>query len=82
MNNYYQVYKVNTGSATNSKNEIVFEDKSCSVSYDFWDAGGDVGFSIYNKTDNDMTVDLTKSFFVLNRVAYEYVTTQVLIHIS
>lgn len=72
VTNYYQVYKANSENGTSSKDKIIFEDKSCSVTYNLWGEGGDIGFSIYNKTDNDMTIDLTKTFFILNGVAYEY----------
>ena len=72
VTNYYQVYKAIPENGTLSKDEIVFEDTSCKVTYNLWAEGGAVGFSIYNKTDNDLTVDLTKTFFVLNGVAYEY----------
>ena len=72
VTDYYQVFKVNSESGTNGKDKIVFEDKNCIVEYNLWEDGGDIGFKIFNKTDNDLTVDLTKTFFVLNGVAYEY----------
>lgn len=70
--NYYQVYKAIPDNGTLTKDKIVFENESCKVDYNLWADGGDIGFSIYNKTESDMTVDLTKTFFVLNGVAYEY----------
>jgi hypothetical protein len=69
---YYQVYKANIDNGIVDKNEIVFEDNNCKVYYNLWNEGGDVGFSIYNKTENDLTIYLTKTFFVLNGVAFEY----------
>ena len=69
---YYQVFQTNTENGILDKNRIMFEDKNCSVYYNLWAEGGDVGFSIYNKTENDLTIYLTKSFFVLNGIAYEY----------
>jgi hypothetical protein len=69
---YYQVYKTNIDNGIVDKNEIVFEDNNCKVFYDLWNEGGDVGFSIYNKTESDLTIYLNKTFFVLNGVAYEY----------
>jgi len=72
VTNYYQVYKTNSESGILKNDKIVFEDKNCSVSYDLWSEGGDIGFSIYNKTESDMTINLNKTFFVLNGVAYEY----------
>lgn len=70
--NYYQVYKANADGGLQSDNKIIFEDKNCRVYYDLWEEGGDSGFYIFNNTDKDMTVDLTKSFFVLNGVSHEY----------
>lgn len=72
VTNYYQVYKTNADNGIVDNNNIVFEDNNCSVYYNLWTEGGDVGFSIYNKTESDLTVYLTKTFFVLNGVAYDY----------
>lgn len=72
MTNYYQIYKANPENGAFSKDKIVFEDKICSVTYNLWSDGGDIGFGIYNKTDSELTIDLTKTYFVLNGVAYEY----------
>jgi hypothetical protein len=72
ITDYYQVYKTNTDNGIITKDKIVFEDNNCSVYYNLWTAGGDVGFSIYNKTESDLTIHLTKTFFVLNGVAFDY----------
>ena len=69
--NYYQVYKTSLDNGTLTNDKIVFEDKSCSVAYNLWANGGDIGFNIYNKTESDLTVDLTKTFFVLNGIFSE-----------
>lgn len=70
--NYYQVFRAIPENGTLKNNSIIFEDKNCTVSYNLWSEGGDIGFSIYNKTDADLTIDLTKTFFVMNGVANEY----------
>lgn len=70
--NFFQVYKTNTDDGTLANDKIVFDDKNCTVSYNLWAEGGDIGFNIYNKTESYLTVNLTKTFFVLNDVAYEY----------
>ena len=72
MTNYYQVYNTHVDNGTVNKSNVVFEDNNCSVYYNLWTEGGDLAFSIYNKTESDLTVYLTKTFFVLNGVAYEY----------
>lgn len=76
VTNYYQVYKTNAEYGIIEKNKIVFEDNNCSVYYNLWTEGGNVGFSIYNKTESDLTVYLNKTFYVLNGVAYEYFKTE------
>lgn len=74
---YYQVYKTVPDNGTIINHSIVFEDKNCKVSYDLWADEGDIGFTIYNKTENDLTIDLTKTFYVLNGVANEYFQNRV-----
>jgi hypothetical protein len=69
---YYQVYETSTDHGTLSRDKIIFDDENCSVTYNLWAEGGNIGFSIYNKTENDLTIDLTKTYFVLNGTSYEY----------
>ncbi|MGD0710128.1 MAG: hypothetical protein ABR968_03030 [Bacteroidales bacterium] len=70
--NFYQVYKTNFNDGALTKEKIVFEDNNCSVSYNLWLEGGNMGFVMYNKTENYLTVNLAKTFFVLNGIAYEF----------
>lgn len=70
--NYYQVYKSTAEEGILSKDYISFEDKNCIIHYNLWEEGGNPGFYIYNKTETDIILDLTKSFFVLNNVSHEY----------
>lgn len=74
---YYQVYKTVPENGKITDDSLVFEDKNCEVSYDLWAADGDMGFTIYNKSENDLTIDLTKTFYVLNGVASEYFQNRV-----
>lgn len=48
-----------------------FENEYCTIDYYFWSDHGSAGFKMYNKTDKIIYVDLTKSFFVRNGVAYD-----------
>lgn len=68
MNNYKKTSVKNGG--------IVYEDDNCAVFYKFWQEGGDAGFEFYNKTKNIIYVDLSKTFFIKNGVAYDYYTNQ------
>jgi len=69
---YYQVYKSTAEKGVLSGNNILFEDDNCRVLYNLWGEGGNIRFYIYNKTEMDLTLDLTKSFFVLNDISHEY----------
>jgi len=70
---FYQFYKVNSISEfSKNSNSMVFEDNNCKVMYDFWGEGGDVGFMIYNKTDDNIYIDMKECFFIDNSIAYDY----------
>ncbi len=70
--NYYQIYKATAEGATLNQDVIIFEDENCKVFYDLWDNGGDIGFRIFNKTKDDLIIDLNKTFFVINGITYDY----------
>lgn len=70
---FYQVYNVKPNQETITKAEtLIFEDENCKISYDLWENGGDVGFDIYNKTEEKIYVNLNESHFILNGFAYDY----------
>ena len=51
------------------KGEFQYENPQCIITYNFWSNGGTADFEFYNKTDDIVYVDLTKSFYVRNDVA-------------
>ncbi|RYG27581.1 MAG: hypothetical protein EOO01_41125 [Chitinophagaceae bacterium] len=67
---YYQIYKTLPVTETIVAN--VYENQDCRISYDFWAEGGDAGFSIYNKTNEPVTVYMDQSFYIVNGTAYDY----------
>lgn len=69
---YYQTYKTTAENGTITSNHVEFQDQNCSVQYNLFSHGGKVTFSVYNKTDSDMTIDLTKTFFVSNSTSKQY----------
>jgi hypothetical protein len=69
---FYQVCSTMPVNNTVDKGKIVFEDENCKVAYDLWTDHGNSGFFILNKSDTDITIDLTKSFFVINNYARSY----------
>lgn len=72
---YYQVFEVKPVS-DNSKvinDTIVFEDNNCIILYDFWKEGGNTGFVFYNKSDSNIYIDMSETFFIKNNVVtYDY----------
>ena len=74
MYNYLQVFETRSQSEKIKAAEkgFLYEDEHCSIYYSFWANGGDASFSIYNKTDEIMYVDLSKSFFIRNNIANDY----------
>ena len=70
---FYQVYNVKTNQETITKTDnLVFEDENCKISYNLWSNGGNIGFDIYNKTDEKIYVNLNESNFILNGFANDY----------
>lgn len=69
---YYQVYKTEHINANPMRDRIEFEDSNCIVSYNLWEEGGNVGFNVFNKAEDELNVLLNKTYFVRNGVAYEY----------
>jgi hypothetical protein len=51
---------------------LMFEDDNCKIQYNFWKPGGDIGFTIYNKTNKNINLKLDQCFFILNGLAYDY----------
>lgn len=72
--NYIQVLETKSSSEKIKvvDNGMLYEDENCSIYYSFWAEGGDASFAIYNKTDEIMYVDLSKSFFIRNNIANDY----------
>ena len=55
-----------------------YEDENCIVSYDMWESNGNAGFQFYNKTDQIITIDLAKTYFVRNGEAFDYYAEEVI----
>ena len=72
--NYIQVFETKSLSEKIKAADkgLLYEDAHCSIYYSFWANGGDASFSIFNKTDEIMYVDLSKSFFIRNNIANDY----------
>jgi len=69
---YYQLYKATPVNKSNQQGNFIYEDESCKVTYNFWSEAGNAGFIFYNKTNENITINLSDSYFVLNDFAYDY----------
>lgn len=74
MYNYVQVFETQSQSEKIKAADkgLLYEDEHCSIYYSFWANGGDASFSIFNKTNEIMYIDLSKSFFIRNNIANDY----------
>ena len=70
---YYQVYDCGYDNSMKLQdNSLVFENEDCKVLYNLWSEGGVVRFAIYNKTNKDIFVNMSQTFFTKNGLANEY----------
>ena len=74
---YYQIAQTKPVDQSILKNDnddsgYYYEDRYCTVMYDFWKLNGDAGFTIVNKTDQILYIVKDKSFYVKNGVSFEY----------
>lgn len=74
---YYQVYKATAKDSQLRNNNLIYEDENCRVSYNLWENGGDFGFVFYNKTNENIYLNLEESFFILNGIAHDYYKSRV-----
>ena len=72
---YCQIYETKPvkldGGIRNDGGALRYENEHCIIDYNFWSNGGSADFYFYNKTNEIVYIDLTKSFYVKNGVAYD-----------
>ena len=70
---YQQIATVQSSQATHSRDgTLSFSSDNVVVDYDFWSLGGEVSFVLTNKSDNDIYIDLSRSFLVVNGMTFDY----------
>ena len=70
---YYQVYRaVPSDRSMADKDALVYKDENCEVTYNLWSQGGNMGFGFFNKTKENIYLNLDECFFVRNDVANDY----------
>lgn len=68
---FYQVFQTQSLSQELNNNEYKFENEHCRISYILEEKGG-MSVLIANKTNNILTIDMNKSFFVKNEISFDY----------
>lgn len=68
----YQIYEVESTNLQSSNKEIIFSNNDCEISYNLWCETGNLDFLFKNKTEHDIYIDMTRSFFIRNGIAYDY----------
>jgi hypothetical protein len=77
-NVFYQIYKAEPTVALAEVNGVFqYEDDQCVITYDLWADGGNVGFRFFNKTDQNIYVNLEETFFIRNGTAFNYYKNRV-----
>ena len=69
---YYQICKVSSNLPTSENGAYYYSTPYCDITYNIWSEYGDIYFAITNKTDKVIYINLTKSFFSKNGIAYDY----------
>lgn len=70
---YYQVATIGSSQMRVSNDgRFRYNENDLTVDYDFWSKYGKVGFVITNNTDDDIYIDLSRSFFVVNGMTFDY----------
>ena len=70
---FYQVYRaVPSDKSMANKDALVYEDDNCEVTYNLWSHGGNMGFGFFNKSKENIYVNLDECYFVQNGVAGDY----------
>lgn len=74
--NFVQVLETQSSSVKNEDGKMVNEDENCAIYYSLWSEGGDASFAIFNKTNEMMFVDPSKSFLIKNGIVQDYFSGQ------
>ena len=68
----YHVASVQSEQVKRIEDDFVFENDELRVVYNLWEPGGRMRFLLFNKTDNPLYVDWSKSFFIRNDTKTRY----------
>jgi len=70
---YYQVQQITpTEDINKEKDFLIYENTDCKIIYDFWSVGGNITFTFINKTEENIYLNLSESFLIINGYAHDY----------
>ena len=71
---FYQIYDAESQMVkfTAGSSSMTYDDANCRIDYNLWTEHGNAGFTIFNKTDEVIHLQLDQSFYVLNGMAFDY----------
>lgn len=69
---FYQVYETEAPGMVEEGSSLVYENEDCKIMYNLWSEDGNSGFLMCNKTDNDLFLILSQTFFIKNGAAFDY----------
>ena len=71
-NSIYHVASLQSEQVKVVENDFIVDNEHLRVVYNFWEAGGRMRFLVYNKTDQPLYIDWSKSFMVRNDIKTSY----------
>lgn len=70
---YIQVFDVQSEDGiSKNENALKYSDDYVTIYYNFWKEKGEAGYKFLNKTNEIIYLNLGKSFFILNDIAFDY----------
>ena len=69
---YYQVLSVESDNVQFKEVNYIYENDDVKIVYDMWSNAGDPGFTIFNKSDKTIYLNLEETQFIYNDYAYDY----------
>lgn len=73
---YYQVYNVESDNVMKKERDFIYSDEYCDIKYDLWAENGNLSFMFTNKTDVDICLDMERSCFIKEELAYSYFSNE------
>jgi hypothetical protein len=69
-NNYYQHLNLKD----ETRNSLDYDDSTIKIEYDYWSENGNFKVKLFNKTNEEIKIDFTKSFLIINDLSIPYFT--------